>query len=43
MTPNAVLFSTLDFVVFGIVVMGVETALVDADLTLYTALRVSSY
>jgi hypothetical protein len=43
MASNAVLFSTPDLAVFSIIIMGVETALVDTDLTLYTALRVSSY
>jgi len=40
---DAVLFTAPHLVVFGIVVMGIKGALVDADLTADTPLRVSLY
>lgn len=41
MTANAVLFTTAYFVIRGVIVMAIERALVHADLTADTALRVS--
>jgi hypothetical protein len=43
MAPNTIFFPTPYLIVFGIIVVSVEGTLVDADLTLYASLRVSSY
>jgi hypothetical protein len=43
MAANTILFTTSHFIVFGIIVVSIERALVDAHLTLDTPLRVSLY